>query len=67
MKRFFKKVIYVVLLIIIGLTAIWGGSTFYSDTEISWEILGYFAYGVCVIIFWGNKVRKILDLKQDHE
>jgi hypothetical protein len=71
MKTFFKKVIYWVLILLVGVSAIWGANTAASDTEVGWLILGYFAESVCIIvplgIFWSNTLRKVLNLGQENE
>jgi hypothetical protein len=71
MKTFFKKVIYWVLILLVGVSAIWGANTVDSDTELGWLILGYFAESVCITvplgIFWSNTLRKVLNLEQENE
>lgn len=71
MKTFFKKVIYWVLILLVGMTGIWSVKTSYSNTEVGWLILGYFAESVCILvplgIFWSNTLRKVLNLEQENE
>lgn len=66
MKDFFKIIINVIIVLLIGVIGMWGFITADSDTEWGWQLWGFILANAVVIIptarFWTKKVAKVIDL-----
>lgn len=66
MKDFFKIIINVTIVILIGAIGVWGVITNESDTELGWQIWGWLLaliiIGIPTARFWTKQVAKVIDL-----
>ena len=66
MKYFFKIIIALIIVALIGAIGIWGVITTGSDTEVGWQIWGWLLAMVVIVIpcsdFWAKQVSKVIDL-----
>ena len=67
MKDFFKIIINLIIVILIGAIGIWGIETFNSDTEWGWQLWGLILAHVVITVptarFWTKQVGKVIDLE----
>lgn len=65
MKDFFKIIITIIIVTLIGAIGMWGVITNGSDTELGWKIWGWLLAMAVIVIptaqFWTKQVAKIID------
>lgn len=67
MKDFFKKIILITNMWVLGFIAVWGAITYNSETEFGWKLWGAaLFYGIAAlpsVIFWMKQISYVIDLE----